>query len=167
MPPQPSPLPRNLRYRPGLVQGPARTLACWPALTLIFPQMRIAFTLTVCCASRACLGIPHTHRTTEHGHRYNLPEPTRSETWRPPPYNRSLRATIEIKNETRAPDHGSSTLARGHSDAQHRIRRAPRSAYESRHSCCHPLSNSGPGSFALCAQAPVPRPHDILVWKLQ
>ena len=35
-------------------------------------------------------------------------------------------ATIETKNETRAPDHGSSTLARGHSGAQHR--RAPRIA---------------------------------------
>ena len=59
----------------------------------------------------------------------------------------------------------SSTLARGHSGAQHR--RAPRSACESRHSCRHPLSISGPGSFALCAQAPGPRPYDILVWKLQ
>ena len=33
-------------------------------------------------------------------------------------------------------------------------------------SCRHPLSNSGPGSFALCAQAPGPRPYDILVAKV-
>ena len=27
--------------------------------------------------------------------------------------------------------------------------------------------NSGPGSFALSAQAPGPGPYDVLVWKLQ
>ena len=123
------------------------------------------------CVSRACLGVPHTTAlrntiigTTSTNHQVR--------DLAPPPFTIARcafclhqHATIETKNETRAPDHGSSTLARGHSGAQHR--RAPRSACESRHSCRHPLSISGPGSFALCAQAPGPRPYDILVWKLQ
>ena len=119
------------------------------------------------CVSRACLGVPHTTalRNTIIGTTStNLPG---QRLGAPPLYNRSLRVlpapTRYDRDQERDKSSRSSTLARGHSGAQHR--RAPRSACESRHSCRHPLSNSGPGSFALCAQAPGPRPYDILVWK--
>ena len=87
-------------------------------------------------------------------------------------YNGEQHATIEIKSGMEASDHESSTPGhaysrRAHGDAQHRSRRASRTAYEGRQGRRHPLRCPGPGSFALSALAPGPRPCDVLVCKLQ
>ena len=108
------------------------------ALTLIFPRIHVAFTLAVLVFPVRDLAFrmpPH------HGTRSSVqpPRTTRSETCPPPSpplqslvarcaCTNTLRSRSRTRQELQITDH-TSTLARGHSDAQHR--RAPRPAYES------------------------------------